>query len=148
MQPRTTQPAGSGAPGAPGTPPGQDDRSLGDLFSELTHEMRTLIQQEIQLASAELSGKASTAARNVGFLAAGAALIYAGFLAVVAAVVLGLAHLLPWWLAALVVGLVVALAGYLLLQKGIGALKRLDPAPRQTIDTLKEDAAWAKRQAA
>ena len=49
-------------------------------------------------------------------------------------------------MAALVVGLVVAGVGYFLVQKGLTDLKRTDLAPRQTVETLKEDAQWAKDQ--
>ena len=67
-------------------------------------------------------------------------------LAIVAALILLLAALVPSWLAALIVGVVVGAIGYVLVQKGLAALKREDLAPRQTIDTLKEDIAWAKDQ--
>jgi hypothetical protein len=40
----------------------------------------------------------------------------------------------------------VAGVGYFLVQKGLKALKRENLAPRQTIQTLKEDAEWAKEQ--
>jgi hypothetical protein len=46
----------------------------------------------------------------------------------------------------LLVGLVVAAVGYFLVMKGRAALKRLDMAPRQTMQTLKDDAEWAKEQ--
>ena len=47
------------------------DRSLGDLFAELTHETTTLVRQEVTLAKAELSHKAAEVGKDVGFLAAG-----------------------------------------------------------------------------
>ncbi len=70
----------------------------------------------------------------------------AGFLALLAALILVLAIFRPGWLAALVVGLVVAGVGYFLVQKGLTDLKRIDLAPRQTVETLKEDVQWAKDQ--
>ncbi len=124
-----------------------DDRSLGELFSELTRELTTLVRQEAALARAELTEKAATVGKNVGFLAAGGAVAYAGFLALIAAVIIGLGQLgLPWWLSALIVGLVVAGIGYVLVQKGLTALKQVNLAPQQTIETLKEDKEWAKEQ--
>jgi Putative Actinobacterial Holin-X, holin superfamily III len=53
---------------------GRDDRSLGELFSELAQETSTLVRQEVTLAKIELTHKASTAGRHVGILAAGGAL--------------------------------------------------------------------------
>jgi len=60
--------------------------------------------------------------------------------------ILGLGQLLPLWLSALIVGLVVAVVGYGVLQSGVSALKRANLTPQETIETLKEDAEWAKEQ--
>ncbi len=125
----------------------RDDRSLGELFAELTRELTALVRQEAALARTELTEKATTAGKNVGVLAAGGAVAYAGFLALLAALIIGLGQLgVPWWLSALIVGLVVAGIGYALVQKGLKALKQLNLAPQQTIETLKEDKEWAKEQ--
>jgi len=53
---------------------------------------------------------------------------------------------LPWWLSALIVGIVVAAIGGFLVQKGLDALKHEDMAPRETVQTLKENAQWAREQ--
>ena len=120
--------------------------SLGQLFADLSQQMTTLVRQEVALATTELGQKAARVGRDIGFLALGGAVAYAGLLAIVAALILLLAALVPSWLAALIVGVVVGAIGYVLVQKGLAALKREDLAPRQTIDTLKEDIAWAKDQ--
>ncbi len=125
---------------------GRDDRSLGELFTELAQETSTLVRQEVNLAKTEMSQKASTAGRHAGVLAAGGALAYAGLLAILAAVIVLLDNVMPLWLSALLVGLVVAVVGYLLVRRGLDALKREDFAPRETIETLKEDQRWAKDQ--
>lgn len=124
----------------------RDDRSLGELFSELAQETSTLVRQEVNLAKVEMSDKASRAGRHVGILAAGGAVAYAGFLAILAGVIVLLNDVMPLWLSALLVGLVVAVVGYLLVKRGLDALKREDFAPRETIETLKEDQEWAKDQ--
>lgn len=124
----------------------QDNRSLGDLFSELASETSTLVRQELQLAKTEMTQKATSAGKDIGMIGAGGALAYAGLLAVIAAVVIGLGQLIPMWLSALIVGLVVIGVGYMLVQRGLTALKQVNPAPSQTIETLKEDAQWAKDQ--
>ena len=50
---------------------GRDDRSLGELFSELAQKTTTLVRHEVNLAKVEMSEKASRAGKHVGFLAAG-----------------------------------------------------------------------------
>jgi hypothetical protein len=124
----------------------RDGRSLGELFSELAQETSTLVRQEANLAKTEMSQKASTAGKHLGVLAAGGALAYAGLLAILAGVIALLNDVMPLWASALLVGIVVAIVGYLLIRKGLDALKRDDFAPRETIETLKEDQQWAKEQ--
>ena len=124
----------------------KDERSLGQLFSELAQEMGTLVRQEISLATTEMGHKAARVGRQIGLVALGGAVAYAGFLAIVAAAVLLLAQLMPLWIAALLVGLVVAGIGYVLVQGSLAALRSLDLTPRQTVRTLKEDVEWAKEQ--
>jgi len=108
--------------------------------------MTALIRQEATLASTELSRKVTVAGRSVGMLALGGLVVYAGFLALMAAGIIVLAHVIEWWVAALMVGLIVAGGGYLLVRRSLDALRHLDLAPRQTVATLKEDLAWAKDQ--
>lgn len=127
--------------------PARDDRSLGELFTELTRQTTTLLRQEVALAKTEMSQKFSSVGKDVGSLAVGGAVAYAGFLAILAAIIILLAEVIPWWLSALVVGLVVAGIGYMLIQRGLTNLKQEDLAPTKTIETLKDDAEWAKRQA-
>jgi predicted phage tail protein len=125
----------------------RDERSLGELFSDLAQQITTLIRQEWLLARTEMSQKAARVGKDIGFLALGGAVAYAGFLAILAAVIIVLATAgLPWWLAALIVGVVVAGVGYFLVQKGLSALRGEDLAPRQTVETLREDAQCLKRE--
>src|SRR3712207_5355682 len=124
----------------------RDNRSLGELFSELAQETSTLVRQEVNLAKTEMSDKASRAGKHVGVLAAGGALAYAGLLAVLAGIIALLSNVMPLWASALLVGIVVAVVGYLLVRRGLDALKREDFTPRETIETLKEDQRWAKDQ--
>jgi len=125
----------------------RDERSLGELFAELAKETGTLVRQEVELARVELGQKASRLGRDIAALAVGGAVAYAGVLALVAAAILALGEAgLPWWLSALIVGIVVAGVGYALVARARTALKAADLAPRQTVETLKEDREWAKEQ--
>jgi putative superfamily III holin-X len=123
------------------------ERSLGELFAELSRETSDLVRHELTLAKAELSQKAARVGKDVGLISMGGALAYAGLLALVAALVIGLADAgLEWWASALIVGVVVTTGGYISTQKGLTALRREQVSPTETIDTLKENAQWAKGQ--
>lgn len=125
----------------------RDERSLGELFGDLARDTGALVRQEVHLATTEMTQKATRAGKDIGFLVAGGAVAYAGFLALLAALIIGLGQLgLPWWVSALIVGLVVAGIGAFLAQRGLSALKETNLVPRQTVDTLKEDAEWVKEQ--
>jgi Putative Actinobacterial Holin-X, holin superfamily III len=133
----------------PEAPPTAAGPSLGELFTLLMKDTTTLVRQEMTLAKAELGEKAAKIGRNVGLLAAGGAVAYAGLLAVLAAIISLLAHAgMAWWAAALLVGVVVATVGGILGSQGLNALKHEDLAPRQTLETLREDTQWIKDRAA
>jgi len=124
-----------------------DGRSLGDLFGDLARDMGTLVSQEIALARTELTEKASRVGKDLGVLAVGGLVAYAGLLAIIAAVILLIATWgVPLWVSALIVGAIVAGIGALLVQRALAALKQQDLTPRQTIDSIKEDTQWAKEQ--
>ena len=124
-----------------------DERSLGDLFGDLARDMGTLVSHEVSLARTELSEKAAQVGKDVAMLAVGGLVAYAGLLAIIASLIVLVADRgVPLWASALILGGIVALIGYLLVQRGISALKHHDLTPRQTIESLKEDTQWAKEQ--
>jgi Putative Actinobacterial Holin-X, holin superfamily III len=127
--------------------PKNDDRTLGELFAELSRETRTLVKQEIQLAKTELTEKASRLGKNAGVVIGGSLIAYGGMLAIIAAIVLALIEFgLPAWAGALLGGVVLAGIGYLLIRSGLAGLRLQELKPQLTIDTLKEDAQWLRTQ--
>jgi hypothetical protein len=124
----------------------KEERSLGELFSELATETSTLVRQEVALAQTELTQKATRVGKNVGFLVVGGAVAYAAVLAVIAAVIIGLSNFIPAWAAALIVGVAVGIAAFILISSALSALKRTNLAPTQTVESIKEDAQWLKNQ--
>jgi len=124
----------------------RDNRSLGELFADLSRQTSQLIHQEVTLAKTEMTDKATRVGKNVAFIAAGGIVLYAGFLAILAAIIILIAKVLAWWLAALIVGVVVVAVGAFLIEKGRQALKATNLTPQQTIETLKEDQQWMKEK--
>lgn len=123
-----------------------EERSLGDLFSELAAETGTLVRQEVALAQTELTQKATSVGKNVGFLVVGGAVGYAALLAILAAIIIGLANFIPAWSAALIIGIAVGIVAYLLISAALKSLKTTELTPRETVKSLKEDAEWLKNQ--
>ena len=125
----------------------RDERSLGDLFGDLSRQLSTLVRKEIDLARTEVTSRARAATQDAALVGAGGALAYAGLLVLLAAVVLLLidAGLEPW-LAALLVAVAVMAIGAALVWRGREGLRTTSLTPERTIETLKEDAEWAKEQ--
>ena len=133
----------------------REERSLGELFGQLSQDMSLLFRQEIQLARAEMSEKISQLTTNLISVIGGGFVAYVGALAIVAALILALHELaeVSPWVSALIVGVVLAITGYVMLQRGLKELKQVDLAPRRTVEnikddvqTIKEDVQWAKEQ--
>jgi uncharacterized membrane protein len=125
-----------------------DERSIGELFGELSQDVAMLVRQEAQLAKTEMQQKLSKVTTDLVSLAAGGIVALIGGLALTAALILLLVRpvgLTPW-LAALIVGAVFGLVGWMMVQRGLTNLKRTDPTPRRTVESIKDDIQWAKEQ--
>jgi hypothetical protein len=123
-----------------------DERSLGELFAELSRETATLVRKEVELATTEITGKAKVAGTHAASVAAGGALMHAGLLVFLSMLVIALTQLgLPAWLAALIVAALTMGIGYAIVNRGLTNLRRTSVAPRQTIETLKETTTWTNR---
>ena len=123
-----------------------EERSLGELLSDLARDTGLLVRNEVALAKAEMSQKASSVGKHAGIIGAGGALAYAGLLAIIAGIIVLLDTWLPLWGAALLVGIILAAVGGAMAMSGINGLKKENLAPQQTIESVKEDVEWAKEQ--
>jgi Putative Actinobacterial Holin-X, holin superfamily III len=120
------------------------DTSIGDLIGNISNDLSQLFRQEVELAKAELKQEASKAGKAAGMLGGAG---FAGYLAVVLlsfAAVFGLANVMDAGWAALIVAAIWAIVGAVLYVTGRNKLKTVDPMPRRTVDTIKEDAQWLK----
>lgn len=120
--------------------PGTDERSLGDLVAAMTEQSARLVRAEIDLAKAELSGKAKELGIGGGMFAGAAFLAFWGVAALVATVILLFALVLPAWAAALLVTfLIFATAAVLVLVGKKKMEKGGAPVPQAAMEGLKED---------
>lgn len=128
------------------SPAVKNEPSVGALLSSLVRDTGVLVRQEVQLATVEATAKTRRAARGIGVVLAGGAVMHAAVILLALAAVWGLATVVPAWLSALVVGVVGVISGYALVSRGFAILQNIDPIPRHTEDTLKADIRWAKEQ--
>lgn len=121
------------------------DRSLGELFSDLSQQTAELIRHEMRLAKVELSDKLSDVGKHVAMIAAAAVFALAALMTVTAGIVLLLVELgVEPWLAAAITAAVMGLTAFLLAQSGIAALRKKSIAPVETMHSLKETTQWLK----
>ena len=124
----------------------REDSSLGDLFSRLTSDLSKLMRDEVQLAKVEMKEtvrEAGTAGVSIG---AAGLLGFMAFLLLSFAAAWGLAEVVPEGVAFLIVGGAYGLVALALLAIGRQRLKAVKPVPEQTVETLKEDVAWARQR--
>ncbi len=121
------------------------DRSLGELFSDLSQQTSELIRQEMRLAKAELSATAAEVGRHAMMIVAGVVFGLAAVMTLAAALALVLIEVgvVPW-LAAVITAAAMGATAFMLAQAGITALKNKSIAPIETMHSLKETTQWLK----
>jgi hypothetical protein len=117
-------------------------RSVAELFGDLTSETTALVRHEVRLVTMELSRMAACAGKQALFIAAGATLGTVSLLCFIAALVLGLGTVIPTWVSALVIAVLIGAAAYAMSRNAIATLKAMDPAPKQTVQSIKEGKQW------
>lgn len=122
------------------------DRPIGEVLGDLLRNAGQLIRQEFELARVETQQNLSRLLRDSVMLIIGAVFGYVGLLALVAAVILGLATVLPAWASALIVGGALLLIGLILVFANLNAMRNADVMPQQTIETLREDVRMMKEK--
>ncbi len=127
-------------------PRGRFGRPVAALLSDLAGETSTLVRQEIALFKAELSEKLTRMGVGAAAVAAGGLIAFSGWLALLAAAILGLSHVLAPWLSALIIGVVVIALGAGLALFGKSRLNADALVPRRTLNSLREDEAWIRDQ--
>jgi len=132
---------------AAGTDELHDDRSMGELLRDLADQTSTLLQQEIELAKAEIAEKGRRLGTGAGIFGGAGLLAVFALAALTAAVIGALATAMDFWLAALIVGAAYAVAAAALSLIGRKQIQEATPVvPEQAIESSKEDVRWAKTQ--
>jgi hypothetical protein len=124
--------------------PGSEDASLGELFSTLTSDLSQLVRSEMELARVEIREEAGKAGKAAGMLGGGAVAALLALIMLASAAAWGLAEVVDAGWAFLIVGVVIGAVAAVLLMTGRQRLAEVRPVPDQTVDTLKEDARWAR----
>jgi hypothetical protein len=138
----------TGATRASAPPPAPEDASTGQLVGRLTEQISRLVRDEARLAQAEVTQKAKRLGTGAGLFGGAGLFAFLGLAVLVAAAVLALALVLPGWLAALVVAVVLlAVAGVLALVGKRDVQKGTPPVPTEAIASTRTDIQTVKESA-
>jgi hypothetical protein len=123
------------------------ERSMAELFTDLSRQLSTLFRQEAQLARAEVAQRLHGLTRDAVAIGLGAAVALAALLAATAARVLLLIQLnVAPWIAAIIVAAGLGIVAFVLVRTGVRALSRRTIVPVQTVESIKETAQWIKKE--
>jgi len=123
------------------------DRSVADVLQDIIRNMQDIVRSEVRLAKTELREEVSKARDASVWIGVGALSGTFSVFFLLFSIVYALSRVVPDWAAALIVGVALAIATGVLLSTGVERFKHVHPAPDQTMDSLKENVAWAKRHA-
>jgi hypothetical protein len=132
-----------------------DTRPLGDLISGLVSDISGLFRKEIDLAKTEASAKISNAASGLGMFAVGLVLAVGAIGVLLAAIVTGLGAVLVARgfteanadaIASIVVAVVVGIAAWIAISRGLAIVRNTSPTLPRTASSLRRDAEVVKER--
>lgn len=125
-----------------------ENASTGQLIGQLTEQLSRLVRDEARLAQAEMTQKAKKLGVGAGLFGGAGLIAFFGLAALITTAILALALVLPAWLAALIVAVVLfAVAGVLAIVGKKDVEKGSPPVPTEAISSVKTDIATVKESA-
>jgi uncharacterized membrane protein YqjE len=125
---------------------GENGRSIADVLQDIVANVQTIIRAEIRLAKTEVKEEITKARAAAGIMAGGAVAALFTIWLLLLTVFFALSRVMPFWAAALVLLIVMAIVTAILLTAGRKRLKTVNTKPEKTIETMKENVQWVKTQ--
>lgn len=127
-------------------PYGNDVRSPVEIVEDVLRDVGDIVRAEVQLGKAEIREEAQKAGKAAGMFGGAAVCGLLGAACLTATVVAALALAMPVWLAALLTAVFLGCIAGAFYAGAQAKFKSVQPVPRRTVDTLKEDLEWAKHR--
>ena len=121
-------------------------RTVTDVLQDIVGNIQEIIRAQFLLVKVETKEKVRKASGPAAMLGVGGVIGIYGLGFVLLAAVYALSLVIATWLAALIVGIILAIAAAILVSSGKKALKRIHPVPEKTIETVKANVQWTKDQ--
>lgn len=127
------------------TPAPAAEPTLGSLVHQLSEQVPDLIRSEMRLAQAEMAEKGKRAGLGIGMFSAAGLLAFFGLATLITTAILALALVVPGWLAALIVALVLlAGAGAMAMVGKKQVEEAIPPVPERAVEGVRNDIATLK----
>jgi hypothetical protein len=115
------------------------DRSTADLVKLLSEQVSTLVRGELKLTQLEMTRKGKQAGAGAGMMGGGGLLAFYGLACLIACSIIALALVIPAWLAALIVGVVLLIAAAIVALLGRNRLRKTTPVPQESVARVRTD---------
>lgn len=123
----------------------QHDRTISQIFQEIVRSVTEIIKSEMRLASTELKRDLAGRAKAATYLGIAGALFFYALGFVLLGIVYALSTVWPAWLAAIVPGIVLGIAGAILFFVGRERMKQRLKM-EMTAETVEDNVKWLKTQ--
>jgi MFS family permease len=118
----------------------QQEPTIGALVHDLSQQLPELIRSELRLAQAEMAEKGKRAGIGIGAFSAAGLLAFFALATFITTAIIGLAHAVDDWLAALIVGVVLlAVAGAAALFGKKQVAEATPAKPERAVEGIRED---------
>ncbi|MEQ1907391.1 MAG: phage holin family protein [Vicinamibacterales bacterium] len=121
-------------------------RTISNVLQDILRNLQDMVRSEIRLARVEIRDEIGQTLSSGVWIAAGAISAVSAWIFLLWTLVYALATRMPLWAATLVVAVVMAGAAAVLVRVGIQKIKRVQPIPARTVESLKENLEWMKQQ--
>jgi ABC-type proline/glycine betaine transport system permease subunit len=119
-------------------------RTVSDVLQDIVANIQEIMRSEFRLAKVEIKQKVQQASGPTISIGVAAAIGFYGLGFLLLAAVYALSLVMALWIAALIVGFALAVIAAVLFSACRSALKRIDPMPEKTVQTVKENVQWTK----
>lgn len=120
--------------------------NLGSMVGSIIEDLQGIVRGEVQLAKTEMKEEATQMGKGAGMAGAGVFFGLVGFIFLMLSLTYLLNKWVEMWIAAGIVGLVLAIIAAILVMTGKNQISEANLTPDKTIESVKEDKEWASRQ--
>jgi len=121
------------------------ERSVSDVLQDILRNLQEMVRSEVRLAKVEIRDEVRRAVSSSIWIAAGVVGALSAWIFLLWTVAYSLETRMSMWAATLVVAVVMACIASVLVIGGIRRVRRIQPIPERTVESVKENLEWMKQ---